>query len=76
MPCARRGIENGIHRRLDAAFGAVQCRVRVNRAAQNFAILRRIAMSLQRQENTAGTGQTPWPVRFSGALILRAIALG
>ncbi|VVE85876.1 hypothetical protein PSP31121_05509 [Pandoraea sputorum] len=50
------GIENGMHWRLDMAFGEDQCRVRVNNAAQNFAILRRIVMNLLRQDNTYKTG--------------------
>ncbi|MGF6916374.1 putative transposase YbfD/YdcC [Paraburkholderia sp. UCT70] len=34
-----------MHWRLDMAFGEIQCRVRVDRAAQNLAILRRIALN-------------------------------
>ncbi|MBB5447998.1 putative transposase YbfD/YdcC [Paraburkholderia sp. WSM4177] len=44
------GIENGMHWCLDMAFGEDQCRVRVDDAAQNFAILRRIALNLLRQD--------------------------
>ena len=43
-------------RALDVAFGEDQCRVRVDHAAQNFAILRRIVMNLLRQDRTAKGG--------------------
>jgi predicted transposase YbfD/YdcC len=50
------GIENGLHWSLDMAFGEDQCRVRVDNAAQNFAILRRITMNLLRQDRTTKAG--------------------
>ncbi|MGF6604526.1 putative transposase YbfD/YdcC, partial [Paraburkholderia sp. GAS448] len=50
------GIENGMHWTLDMAFSEDQCRVRVNNAAQNFAILRRIVMNLLRQDRTTKAG--------------------
>ena len=50
------GIENGMHWTLDMAFGEDQCRVRVDNAAQNFAILRRIVMNLLRQDRTTKAG--------------------
>ena len=46
-------IENGMHWTLDMAFGEDQWRVRVDNAAQNFAVLRRIAMNLLRQDRTS-----------------------
>ncbi|RQZ17092.1 ISAs1 family transposase [Burkholderia sp. Bp9031] len=49
-------IENGMHWALDMAFGEDQCRVRVNNAAQNFAVLRRIALNLLRQDRTTKAG--------------------
>jgi predicted transposase YbfD/YdcC len=39
------GIENGMHRRLEMAFGEDQYRVRVDNADQNFAILRRTTLN-------------------------------
>ncbi|HTR07891.1 MAG TPA: hypothetical protein VMJ11_14830 [Paraburkholderia sp.] len=41
---------------LDASFGEDQCRERVNNAAQNFAILRRIVMNLLRPDKKAKGG--------------------
>jgi predicted transposase YbfD/YdcC len=49
-------IENSMHWVLDVAFGEDQCRVRVDNAAQNFAILRRIVMNLLRQDRKAKVG--------------------
>ncbi|OXJ35909.1 hypothetical protein CFB82_11695 [Burkholderia sp. HI2714] len=37
---------------LNVAFGEDQCRVRVDNAAQNFAILRRITMNLLRRDTS------------------------
>ncbi len=45
-----------MHWVLDVAFGDDQCRVRVDNAAQNFAILRRIVMNLLRQDRKAKVG--------------------
>lgn len=46
-------IENSMHWVLDVAFGEDQCRVRVENAAQDFAILRRIALhQLKRDTKT------------------------
>ncbi|RUT67624.1 ISAs1 family transposase, partial [Flavobacterium cupreum] len=39
------GIGNGMHWVLDVAFREDDCRIRVGEAAQNFAILRRIALN-------------------------------
>jgi predicted transposase YbfD/YdcC len=50
------GIENGMHWTLDMAFREDECRVRVDNAAQNFAILRRIVMNLLRQDRTSKAG--------------------
>ncbi|WP_081061782.1 hypothetical protein [Burkholderia territorii] len=40
----------------DVAFGGDQCRVRVEQAAQNFVILRRITMNLLRKDSQTETG--------------------
>jgi hypothetical protein len=45
-----------MHWVLDMAFGEDQCRVRIDNAAQNFAILRRIAMNLLRRDTKAKIG--------------------
>ncbi|MCG5075725.1 transposase, partial [Paraburkholderia tagetis] len=41
---------------LDVAFGEDQCRVRVENAAQNFAILRRMALNLLKRDTTTKAG--------------------
>ena len=46
-------IENGMQRTPDVAFNEDLCRARVEHAAQNFAILRRIALNLLRQDRTS-----------------------
>jgi predicted transposase YbfD/YdcC len=50
------GIENSMHWVLDVAFREDDCRIRVGDAAQNFAILRRIALNLLKNEKTAKLG--------------------
>jgi predicted transposase YbfD/YdcC len=50
------GIENQVHWVLDIAFREDDCRVRQGEAAQNFAVLRQVALNLLRQETTAKIG--------------------
>jgi predicted transposase YbfD/YdcC len=50
------GIENRLHWVLDIAFREDECRVRTGHAAENFAVLRRIALNLLRRETTAKVG--------------------
>jgi len=50
------GIENGLHWALDVAFREDDCRVRAGHAAENLAVLRRIALNLLRRERTAKVG--------------------
>jgi predicted transposase YbfD/YdcC len=50
------GIENQVHWLLDVAFREDRSRVRVGDAAENFAVLRRLALHLLRQETTVGCG--------------------
>lgn len=50
------GIENSMHWVLDVAFREDDCRIRVGEGAQNFAILRRIALNLLKNEKTTKVG--------------------
>ena len=50
------GIENKVHWVLDIAFREDDCRVRKGNGAQNFAVLRHIALNLLKQEKTAKCG--------------------
>jgi predicted transposase YbfD/YdcC len=50
------GIENGLHWCLDIAFREDDSRVRTGHAAENFAILRHLAMNLLKQETTCKLG--------------------
>ena len=49
-------VENSLHWVLDVAFGEDYSRVRKGNSAQNFAIIRHIALNLLRQETTAKIG--------------------
>jgi len=50
------GIENGLHWCLDIAFREDDNRVRTGHAAENFAILRHLAMNLLKQETSVKVG--------------------
>jgi predicted transposase YbfD/YdcC len=50
------GIENQLHWVFDIAVREDECRVRVGHAAQNFAILRHLALNLLRQDTTTKVG--------------------
>ena len=50
------GIENSVHWVLDIAFREDECRIRKANGAHNFAILRRIALNLLKQENSVKLG--------------------
>jgi predicted transposase YbfD/YdcC len=50
------GIENSLHWVLDVAFEEDDCRIRVGDGAQNFAILRRIALNLLKQDRSTKLG--------------------
>lgn len=50
------GIENSLHWVLDVAFKEDDCRIRVGDGAENFAILRRIALNILKQDKTVKAG--------------------
>ncbi len=50
------GIENGLHWVLDVAFREDECRVRVGQAAENFVVLRHLALNLLKGERTLKVG--------------------
>lgn len=49
-------IENGLHWVLDIAFREDQCRIRKGNGAQNFALLRHLALNALKQEQSANMG--------------------
>ena len=50
------GIENRCHWVLDVAFREDDCRVRMGHAAENFGIIRRIALNLLKRETSIKVG--------------------
>ena len=78
------GIENGLHWKLDIAFREDESRVRKGNGAQNFAIVRHIALNLLNQEKTAKCGiqakrlKAGWDEKYLLKVLnsLYAIALG
>jgi predicted transposase YbfD/YdcC len=73
------GIENSMHWVLDVAFREDDCRIRIGEAAQNFAILRRIALNLLKSDATTKLGvankrlKAGWNVNYLGKLLGLAI---
>jgi len=50
------GIENRLHWVLDLAFRADECRVRQDHGAENFAVLRHIALNLLQRDTQTRLG--------------------
>lgn len=50
------GIENSLHWQLDISFGEDRCRTRKDHAAANLAVLRRMALSLLKNERSQKVG--------------------
>jgi predicted transposase YbfD/YdcC len=73
------GIENSMHWVLDVAFREDDCRIRVGEAAQNFAILRRIALNLLKKDTSTKLGiankrlKAGWNVDYLAKLMGLAI---
>ena len=53
---SRWGIENKLHWSLDVSFGEDDCRIRKGFGAENVSRLRRIALNLLKQDETANCG--------------------
>lgn len=68
-------IENSMHWVLDVAFREDDCRIRIGEAAQNFAILRRIALNLLKSDKSTKLGvankrlKAAWNVDYLGKLL-------
>lgn len=69
------GIENSMHWVLDVAFREDDCRIRCGDAAQNFAVLRRIALNLLKGDTKTKLGiankrlKAGWDVSYLGKLL-------
>ena len=70
------GIENAVHWVLDVAFGEYNSRVRVGNSAENFSILRRMALNMLKSETTLKVGVAAKRKRagWDGEYLLKVIA--
>lgn len=50
------GVENSLHWALDISFREDECRVRTGHGAENFSVLRRIALNLPKKDRTLKVG--------------------
>jgi len=72
------GVENQLHWSLDVSFREDDCRVRKGNAAENFSVIRRIALNLLRQEKTTKAGinakrnQAGWDNRYLARVLAGA----
>lgn len=69
-------IENSLHWVLDVAFGEDQCRVRLENAAQNFAILHRMALNLLKRDRVTKAGLKNRRLKASASDPYREMILG
>ncbi len=73
------GIENSVHWVLDVAFREDDCRIRVGEAAQNFAIMRRIALNVLKSDTKTKLGiankrlKAGWNVDYLAKLLGLAV---
>jgi predicted transposase YbfD/YdcC len=69
------GVENSGHWSLDVSFDEDGCRVRKDHAPFNFAVLRRLALNLLRQETTGKNGIKARRLRaaWNGDYLLRLL---
>ena len=69
------GIENSMHRVLDLAFREDDCRIRIGEAPRNFAVLRRIALNLLKNDKSTKLGvankrlKAGWNVTYLAKLL-------
>lgn len=69
------GIENSMHWVLDVAFREDDCRIRIGEAPQNFAVLRRIALNLLKNDKSTKLGvankrlKAGWNVAYLAKLL-------
>ena len=70
------GIENKLHYVLDVSMDEDDCRIRKDHGAENFAVLRHIALNLLRQEKTTKSGMKArqklagWDHEYLGKVLL------
>jgi len=71
------GVENGLHWVLDICFREDECRVRQGHAAENFALLRRMALNLLKTDKTSKVGikarrlKAGWSTRYLESVLRR-----